>query len=63
MSYRGERQFLWFLTLLVGIALCWFSTTGSGRLLFLAPGLGVVIFSAIRLRRLRRRRSRVRNFD
>jgi len=61
VSDRGERQFLWFLALVVGLGICVFSFTGQHsmiRLVFLPLGIFLVVASAIRLRRLGRRRSR-----
>jgi hypothetical protein len=61
VSDRGERRFLWFLALLVGLGVCAFSFTGHGsmiRLIFLPLGIFLVAAASIRLRRLSRRRSR-----
>jgi hypothetical protein len=61
VSDRGERQFLWFLMLVVGLGVCAFSFTGREsmiRLVFLPLGIFLVVASSIRLRRLGRRRSR-----
>ena len=65
MSDRGERQFLWFLTLVVGIGVCVFAIGGQSplRLLFLLPGGFLVALAWTRLRRLGRRRPRSQNFD
>jgi len=62
VSDRGERQFLWFLALVVGLGLCAFAFAGNGSIvrlvLFLPLGIFLVVASAIRLRRLGKRRSR-----
>jgi hypothetical protein len=61
VSDRGERQFLWFLMLVVGLGICVFSFTGHSsmiRLIFLPLGIFLVVAAWIRLRRLGRRRSR-----
>jgi hypothetical protein len=61
VSDRGERRFLWFLTLVVGLGVCAFSFTGHDsmvRLVFLPLGIFLIVAASIRLRRLSRRRSR-----
>ncbi|HTW36235.1 MAG TPA: hypothetical protein VMD53_16560 [Rhizomicrobium sp.] len=66
MSDRGERKFLWFLALVVGLAICIFSFSGQGsviRLIFLPLGIFVVVASWIRLRRLGRRRSKLEKIE
>jgi len=65
VSDRGERRFLWFLTLIVGVGICLFSISGQHplRLVFLLPGGLLVVVAWMRLRRLGRRRPRGQNFD
>jgi len=66
VSDRGERQFLWFLALMVGVGVCAFSFTGHDsmiRLVFLPLGIFLVVASTIRLRRLSRRRSRAERIE
>jgi hypothetical protein len=61
VSDRGERRFLWFLALVVGLGVCVFSFTGHDsmvRLVFLPLGIFLIVAASIRLRRLSRRRSR-----
>jgi hypothetical protein len=61
VSDRGERRFLWFLTLVVGLAVCVFSFSGHqsmARLVVLPLGIFLAVWAWVRLRRLSRRRSR-----
>ena len=61
MSDRGERRFLWFLTLVVGAGVCVFAFSGHQsmvRLVFLPLGLFLIGVSVYRIRRLSRRRGR-----
>jgi hypothetical protein len=61
VSDRGERQFLWFLILVVGLGVCAFSFTGQDsmiRLIFLPLGIFLLVAASVRLRRLGKRRSR-----
>ena len=61
MSDRGERQFLWFLVMIVGLAISVFSFSGHDsplRLVFLPLGIFLIVAATIRIRRLGRRRSR-----
>jgi hypothetical protein len=63
---RGERQILWFFTLLVGVGVCAFSFTDPKtmiRLIFLPLGIFIVVAAFARLRRLGRRRPRTEDED
>lgn len=65
VSDRGERRFLWFLTLIVGVGLCLFAVAGPNplRLLLLLPGGFLVFLAWMRLRSLGRRRPRSQDVE
>jgi hypothetical protein len=60
VSDRGERKFLWFLVLIVGVGICVFPFAGEDpiRFVFLPLGAFLILVAWFRLRRLGRRRAR-----
>jgi 1,4-dihydroxy-2-naphthoate octaprenyltransferase len=66
VSDRGERKFLWFLVIVVGLALCAFGFTHQNPavpLIFIPLGIFLIVWGVVRIRRLGKRRSKLQKIE